>query len=189
MASSTIDSEHNEFQLVKKLMLAMICISLVAIFVSYTTGGDTGTQCTPYHQSVGCSFNTVKYDVNTTVNNLVGSLNNATTTPIAPVNSTVLGSGAINIFIAIPNILAHVFGWYNTNTNQMNGFLFNVLLLLADMLYIVIFVIVEFLPAVILSSSFGAFAQIFTIVYGFTVFIIIAYGLYIIVNRIGAIIP
>lgn len=177
---------HDEYHLVRTIMLVVLCISLVSIFVAFTTQQDVGITCTPTHQTEACNFNQIQNNINSTFNNLIHSADNATTTPIIPLDSSAdLGLGGIaNVFIAIPNIFAHIFGWYNTITNQPEGFFFCVLALLFDLGYFVLFTLFVFIPTILGSLGLGIFAGIFALVEIAATGIFIVLALILVINRI-----
>ena len=189
MRSMATSGYHDEYHLVRTIMLVVLCISLVSIFVAFTTQQDIGITCTPNHQTMACGFNQIQNNINSTFSNLINSANNATTTPIIPLNNSAdFGLGGVaNVFIAIPNVFAHIFGWYNTITNQPEGFLFCILALIFDLGYFILFTLFVFVPTILSSLGLGIFAPIFALVEIAATGIFIVLALVMILDRIGKI--
>jgi hypothetical protein len=189
-----VDQKHNEMTIVLKVLAAMVVISLVSAFVSLSGAGNTTLACTASTSTAaGCSYKTAVWDVNETYQNLIHSMNNATATPIGliPYNaSDTFGVFRLigNSFIAIPNIFAHIFGWYDTTNGTFQGFFFNVLLLIGDLFYIVGDIVFFIIPSVIYNIGAGSglsyITTILSIIELFTAGMVIVVGVYIIANRI-----
>jgi len=186
----SVDSNMNEFTLIRNVAVGIILMELMILISAYfiSSGLNTGLGCTLYTtNSTGlvsssingaCQLQHIQSNITSASQGIGNSFNNATTSPLTPVNdSSYLGFGTIaNLFIVIPNVVFHLL-----------AFVYNVVLLVILAIYMIIFVMVDFIPAIFLTANLGIFGSIFTIFYGAGIFVLVMMGFYIVANRLEGI--
>jgi hypothetical protein len=167
--------QHNEFDFVKKIYIGMIILSLFSIMFATMTGTSLGLDCTQDSINPQCQLNNIQASIVSASTSLSHSFDNWTKSPLTQISSSFLGSGVVNFFLIYPtDFLAHA-----------GGALWNVVQLLGNSIYVVIFIITSLIPALFSSTNFGVFATIFSVIYSFTIVITVFYALYLIIQRAG----
>lgn len=188
------DTRNNEFTLVKTSMIALIVINLFTLLFSYSVGSSLGVNCSQaqYNNNPQCQVANIQSGIQATAASMTSSFTCLTSTnsttncwfkyPSVTTSTTCLFSGCpltsvtntVDVAaVAIVNFLTGIF----TAIAYFIG-------LIAFVFYLVFFMLFELIPSIFAIPSLGPFATLFAIIYGFTVIVLSAYAIYIIINRV-----
>lgn len=177
--------EDNEFNLVKKMMIGLIIFNFVALLFAYFTSTNLTLGGVSNSTAIGSTgtLGSLEYDINNTSGTLGHSFDclsnpNGGKCALQASSNTDIVSTFYNGFVTVVNA---VFGFINLIISVITLFLLS--------LAIVAYIIVGVIPSLFTSSAFGtSFGGVFAVIYGFTIVIIVVYGLYVLRNIIGQLI-
>jgi hypothetical protein len=180
---ANIDTQHNEFVFITRIMIGMVLLSLVTILTAALLQVPNTIPCGYGNNDVSCQLANVQGQINSTTYSLSTAFNNVNDTPFKPANVSqtnpgLLGISAaearvVNTLIIIPNFI------YAIGTFIVSG-----MLLIIQLLGLILFVMTSLIPSIFADAHIGIFTPIFDILYAATVLIVIGYIGYLVVNRI-----
>jgi hypothetical protein len=202
---SNISERDNEFQLIKKVMLGLLILNLSTLLFSYmvttqTGAGSTGLGCSQYTHDVNnhqvlnstnpdCNIINIDAQLANSTYNFITAFNYKAEAicPISNFNiSSVLGTNpsCYNYFTPITNTFAPMINFI-VQIGRAIYYLFDTVYLIIQIVY---FSTIGLVPAIFYGAHLGVFSTLFTIIYGFSIVIIIIYGVYVVLNRFDIVI-
>lgn len=176
-----MNQHANEFHLGRNAVIVLVVVQLTALmFGIMTLNSLTGVNCTAYPTpkpvagaSSICNLEIQSSGINQSVHNLVNSYACVTNSSMASCYISTSSGSLLSVPVEILNVI--------TGTGSFLGYS---LYIIAQLLYMIVYILTIFFPSLFSAGVFGGFGFLFGIIFDGATLIMVFYLMYLLVRRL-----